>query len=266
MSRAFALIRARWLMAASYRLQLALSFAALVVSIVPIYFITESLQPVMARSISQEAGRYFGFVLLGMIILPSVTAAVNTLPAEIGGGIKTGTFEALLSTPSSLPTLVTGLLGFDFLWNIIRALAMLVVGWSLGAHIAWGGLPLAGFVFALIVLAYLPFGLIGSALVLVFRTPTPLARAVLYVSVLLGGVYYPTGVVPHWIRFVSGYVPITYGLRAMRRIVLQGAGLPAVASDLSALLLFGVGLAGVGTIAFLWALRYARRTGSLAQY
>jgi len=80
------------------------------------------------------------------------------------------------------------------------------------------------------------------------------------------GVYYPTTVIPSWLHDVSGLVRLTYGLRALRRSVLDRAPLDAIASDLGILSAFAVVLLGSSLVVFAGALRYARRAGTLAQY
>ena len=118
----------------------------------------------------------------------------------------------------------------------------------------------------LLILAHLPFGIIASALVISFRTDVSVPRAIIFFSALLGGVYYPTRVIPAWIQDVSAVLPLTYGLRALRRVVLEGATLSMVALDVIVLTLFAAGLLAVSALAFSLGMRYARRAGSLAQY
>jgi ABC-2 type transport system permease protein len=250
----------------SYRVQMVLSVLSLLVAIAPLYLIAGALQPVMADAIRAEGGQYFGFVLVGAVAFQFLTTATGALPGEVASDLRTGTLEAVLSTPARMPEVFVGLLGFAMLWTVLRALVVLLVGWGLGAPIAWARLPAAMLVVALLVLAYLPFGLIGSALIIAFRTMGPLAQAVLYPSALLGGVYYPTHVIPSWLQEVSGLLPLTYGLRALRRMLLEGLPLRAVSPDLAILSAFAVVLCGVGTLALGAALRYARRAGTLAQY
>src|SRR5688500_8098728 len=48
------LVRASWRTAKSYRLSFVLSFAALVVTIIPVYFVATALQPFMASVIADE--------------------------------------------------------------------------------------------------------------------------------------------------------------------------------------------------------------------
>lgn len=261
-----ALIRANWQVGSSYRLDMAMSLIALAVTVVPVYFVAHALQPMMARSVASQGGQYFGFVLVGMIAFTFLGVAVSAVPKVIGAGIGTGTLEAYLATPARVPTILAGLVSYEFLWSLARAVLILGAGSAFGAHIAWVRSPAALGVLALIVLAHLPFGIFGAALVLWFRTTGPLPKGILAVSGLLGGVYYPTQVIPAWLHTVSAVLPLTYGLRSLRRVLLDGAPLGAVAGDLAILAAFAAVLLAVSVWTFDRALRDARRSGTLAQY
>ena len=266
MREALALVRASWLTATSYRLAMLLSLASLLVMVVPVFFIADALQPVMADAIRTQGEHYFAFLLVGMVAFAFLGTAVSALPGAIAGGIGTGTLEALLSTRAPLHSLLAGLVGYSFIWTAIRSTLLLTAGVLLGAQLAATRVPAAAAILFLIVLSYLPFGIIAAAMVLAFRTTGPLPQAVLVVSGLLGGVYYPTHVIPSWIQEVSRAVPLTYGLRALRRTLLEGVPMSGVASDLGILLLFVALLATASVLLFGWALRHARRAGTLAQY
>jgi ABC-type multidrug transport system permease subunit len=261
-----ALVRANWQAAASYRLSMILSLASLAVALVPLFFIARALDPLMAESIATEGGDYFGFLLVGMIVFSFLTTAVNTLPSALRGGIGNGTFEAMLATPTAVPTLLVGMMGYGTLWTAARAALLLLGGMALGIGIAGVRLLPALGILALIILAYAAFGLIAAASILAFRTPGPVPSLVLLVSALLGGVYYPTRVIPTWIQSLADFVPLTYGLRALRRTLLEGMPLHAVAGDVAMLAGFAVVLLAAGSYAFAVALRYSRRTGTLAHY
>ncbi|HKG91345.1 MAG TPA: ABC transporter permease [Gemmatimonadaceae bacterium] len=268
MGAALALVRASWLTARTYRVNLLLSLVYLPVLIVPVFYISRAVQSVAEDAIRTQGGQYFGFVLLGMITFSFVSAAVNGLPAALAGGVSTGTLEALLATPVRLPVLLAGLTGYNFVWTTIRALLMLGIGLALGARIEWARAPVAVAILALIVAAHVGFGVLGAAMTLAFRTAGPLGQAVIVASSLLGGVYWPTDarVIPDVIRGLSDFVPLTYGLRALRQTLLEGAGLAAIAPDVAKLTGIAMLLLGASALGFRAALRYARRAGTLAQY
>ncbi len=261
-----ALVRAALLSAMSYRLRMVLSLASVLLTIIPVYFVSDALQPVLASALRGEGEQYFAFLVVGTGALLFLTTALTTLPGAIGSGITTGTWEALLATPASRWSLVAGMSGYAFLWSAAKAVALLITGVLLGAKIAWGGVLPGIVVLILTVVPYYALGLVSAGAVLAWRTRTPVAQLALLASVFLGGVYYPTHLVPGWLEQVSAWIPLTYGLRALRRLLLEGATVAAVLPDVELLLLFDVVFVLVGTGVFVIAMRHARRVGTLAQY
>lgn len=266
MRKVLALIRVNWLSASSYRLSVVLSVASLLATVVPLYFVANAIQPVIADSIQSQGGEYFAFLLVGMVAFSFLNTAVNSLPSTVSSGIGSGTLEALFTTPTRVSVLLSGMIGYGFLWTAARALILVLAGVAFGAHFAWDRSLLGGAILLLIVLAYLPFGLVAAALVLAFRTTALVPRAVLVLSGLLGGVYYPTKVIPSWIQHLSSALPLTYGLRALRQTVLEGMPLKDVAPDVMILLAFAIVLTALGAAAFAWALHYAKSAGTISQY
>ena len=261
-----ALTRAAWRTAKSYRLSFILSFASLAVTIVPVYFVANALQPFMASVIAEEGREYFGFVLLGTAILTLVSPALSAFSSVVSGGLSSGFFEALLATPTSLPSLLAGQTGYAFAWALARAVLLVAAGTALGVDIHWLRLPEAVLVVVFIVAAYGGIGLAAAALVVSFRTNASIPQAVLVASTLLGGVYFPTSVLPPIVAPIAEWLPLTPGLRALRQTLLLGYPLSTVAGDLMKLLVLAIACIAAGVVALRWAFAYARRAGSLAQY
>lgn len=266
MHSVLALLRASYLTAASYRLGLILSFGGLVLSVIPLYFVSDALQPMVADSIANEGGRYFGFLMVGLASIYILSAATSALPGALSGSLGSGTLEALLVTRTPLYQTLAGLIAYPLALAAVRALMLLIGIAVVGEAVTWSALPLATAVMVLVLFAYLGFGLVGAALILIFRTSGPLASAVITLSGLLGGVYYSTTVIPAWLQDLSGFVPLTYGLRATRMLLLDGASFAEVLRDISILTLTALAILTIGALAFVAALRHARRTGTLSQY
>lgn len=267
MRSAWALMRTSWLSATSYRVRIILSFVGLVFSVIPMYFVANAIDPMAAQAIQGESERYFPFVLMGLIVLTFVGTAVTTLPAQVQSGITTGTLEALIATRTRLPVILAGLMGYPVAWTAIRATLMLAVGTLLGASVDWSALPAGMLIVTLIIVTHIPFGIIGAALVLAFRTAGPLSSAVLFGAGALGGVYYPVESIPEgWLQTIADFVPLTYGSRALRRVMLLGEPLQNVGADLGILALMAVVLLTTSVMIFIVAFRYARRAGTLTQY
>ncbi|MBX3173946.1 MAG: ABC transporter permease [Gemmatimonadaceae bacterium] len=266
MRSALALLRAAWLGAISYRVATLLSFVAVLASIVPVFFIAGAVQDLAADSIRLESASYFGFVVVGMAGMYLASAAVGALPGAIAGGIGSGTFESLLGTRASLPSLLVGFAAYPVLQALLRSLVLLAGAALLGVSLAWPMLlPVLGIVLLLIA-AYAGIGLVASALLLLFRTSGPIVPAAVALSGLLGGAYYATSVVPGWLQSLTGFVPLGYALRASRMLLLGDAAVADVAADVMTLSLFAVTSLAIGALCFGLALRQSRRSGSLSQY
>jgi ABC-2 type transport system permease protein len=261
-----ALFRAGWMAAMSYRTAMLFSLLGLGLMLVPVYFVAQALQGVAAKSIQNEGGHYLGFLIIGLAVLGLVQSALTTLPTTIGGGIGSGTFEALLATPSRLPFLLLGLIAYESTWSLIRVVVMLAAAAVMGVSLHLGGIPAAALALLCTVAVYLGIALGLSAMILVFRTTGPLTSGIVAVSALLGGAYYSTSVIPSWIQKLSAIVPLTYGLRAIRQALLSGAPWSETLPDIIMTAAFAIFAIGAGGILFLLALQHARKEGSLGQY
>ncbi|HEY7832902.1 MAG TPA: hypothetical protein VIG30_04965, partial [Ktedonobacterales bacterium] len=86
-----------------------------------------------------------------------------------------------------------------------------------------------------------------------------------YLVMLASGLYVPLAVLPGWLRGLSGILPQTYGLAAVRQIVLTGAGWGSAAlwSNLAPLALAALVtvLCGYGMLTL--ALRRAEHQGGI---
>jgi ABC-2 type transport system permease protein len=266
MRKIAALVRASWLHVISYRLQMVFTLFALVVAVVPVYFVSNALQPMMAQSIREQGSQYFAFLIVGMVTFNFIATAVGALHSSLSSDISTGALEAVLSTPTSLPVLMLGMIGQAFTHTAFRSAVLLLAAWALGAQLVWSAALVSLAILALLVVAYTALGIFAAALVLAFKTTGPVPGAILAVSALLGGVYYPTTAIPSWVQHLSAMLPLTYGLRALRQALLHGAPASTLASDVSILTAFAVVLLGSSLVVFTAALKYAKKQGTLAQY
>lgn len=266
MRSVLALMRASWLTMTSYRLATVFSVMGLVASFLPIYFIADAVAPFAANSIRAEGGDYFGFVVIGLAATALIGAATSAIPGALAGSIGNGTFESLLVTRSTVPALLTGLIGTPVVESALRATLLLGGASLLGVDLAWSMVVPVLFIAALTLVGYAGVGLIAGALVLTFRTAGPIGTAVVAGSSLLGGVYFSTSVIPGWLQGVAAIVPLGYALRASRRLLLGGADLRSVAADVGMLALLSLVAFAIGCACFAWGLRRARSAGTLSQY
>lgn len=261
-----ALARVGWLSAISYRVGTLLQFAAVLATIVPVYFVSQAVQDIAAPTIQGEGGAYFAFIVVGIASTYVIAAAASAAPSAVAANLGSGTFESLLGTRAGVPAILVGLAAHGIALSLLRALALLVGGAVFGAKIHWLALASVAPIVAVTMAAYAGVGLLAAALTLAFRTAGPLVSATIALSGLLGGAYYSTTVVPGWLRGLTEYVPLTPGLRATRSILLGGEAFATAWPDVVQVASQALLLLTVGAVAFAMALRHARRNGTLALY
>lgn len=262
----WALLRASFLTAASYRLRFVQALVVSVITVIPVFFVSNALQPMMGPTIQNEGRDFFSFLVVGFVVLAFVVMCVDTLPTQVGGDINNGFFEALLGAPVGTPTILVGLVAYPILFTMLRGMVMLSLAAILGVHFSLVRLPEVVLIVSLLAVAHFGVSLIATGLMVAFRTTLAIPQVVITASGFLGGVYWPTSVIPSWVYSVSEFVPLTYGLRALRQTVLEGRGLLQVADDVLTLSAFAGCLISLGILVMSVSLAYARRRGTLSQY
>lgn len=135
-----------------------------------------------------------------------------------------------------------------------------------GVNLVAGNVGLLLLILLLTVGAVYGIGFAFSSLVLRFREANAMVFLVRGVFMIFCGTTYPLAVLPEWMQGVAAALPLTYAVRAVRSVTLNGAGFGEVRGDLLALALFALTLPVLGLFAFYATERRARRTGSLSHY
>jgi ABC-2 type transport system permease protein len=261
-----AMWKAGFLTAWSYRVRFALSLASVAITVVPMFFVAGALQPVMGTAIENEGQRYFDFLVLGFVCLALVQVCVSALPNQVGGDIQNGFFETLTGTPAGIPAVLMGLVAYPVFWALLKNTILVLLALIMGMHFKLTSLPDTALIIGLLLIAHIGVGLVATAAVITFRSTLALPELILSGSALLGGVYWPTSVIPSWIQRISEVLPVSYGLIALRKTALDGAPLSAVQNEVMSLAAFALFFSAAGGLAMAAAIANARRRGSLSYY
>jgi ABC-2 type transport system permease protein len=266
LARAWAFIARDLREMASYRLAFVLQAYGVAASTALFYFIARAFAGSGHPALGAYGGDYFPFVLVGLAFLGFMTTGMGVFSSSIRQGQLTGTLEAMLVTPTSLRAIVLSSSLAAYLRSALNVVLYLAIGALFGLDLEAANWPVAFLVLALSVAAFSGLGIVSAAFVLAFKKGNPAAAVFGSISGLLSGAFFPTEVLPAWIRPLSYLLPLTYALDGMRRAVLAGAGFVDVARDLGALLAFTALILPAAFVCFRLAVRHAKREGSLAQY
>jgi ABC-2 type transport system permease protein len=255
--------------ALSYRFELLLAVAEVLFASTIFFFLSQVVEqasiPVISRYVKDS--NFFGFLLIGIAVSSFLSVSLNGFSSQIRQAQMTGTFEALLVTPTSIPTIIVSSTVGRFAMASFRVVAFIVVGALLfDLRLSVGNIPVAACVLALTVVVFAGIGILSASFVMVFKRGDPIGRVVTIASILFGGVYYPVEVLPAPLQSISRLVPITPSLRALRRLLLAGDSPTTLSQDLLHLALFALIILPLAITTFAFAVRWAKREGTLTHY
>jgi ABC-2 type transport system permease protein len=221
-----------------------------------------------AAAFEQRAGTasIAGFIYLGWAVYMWIATMVWGPGSSLRKERMQGSLECLFLTPVSGFTLlfapaVVQLVPAALEFTVVGLMMRFAFGVPLGAgQIASGVLVLLASIPVLFALS----ALVGVCVMRV-RDSSGVNSAIKGLFGLLCGVTYPVAVLPAWVRPLSGALPITRVIDALRQAVLErdAADLGASAANLLA---FGAVLGAVALLALRHTLRSVRRTGRLGQF
>ncbi len=246
----------------SYRTQVVSQFLGPLFTITLFYYISHIITAKTIRS----PGGYFGFVIVGLVIVQILTISLGILPVTVRQELVSGTIERFLVSAHGP---VNGILG-TMLFPLINA--MLTGALMLGFATLIFGLPLATTAVLAIpvsllgMLAFTPFAFILVSLVMAFKQVSSATQFIIAGVAIVGGLYFPIAVLPGWIRWASEVQPFTPAADLLRHLLVDTPLAHSAVVDLLKLIGFAALLLPAGFMLLRVAIRYGQRTGTVAEY
>ena len=266
LGKLWAFFKRDWQVALTYRSTFVIDLAQTVAFLISLFFVGKLFSGMgTSPAMAGYGGDYFRFVFLGVVFSRFISVTSSSLNQTIRFERENTTLEAILLSATRFPTLITAKLLLDL--SFITAKVAIYL--SLGVFLFRADLSHANWLtviptFFLTAVAFLGMGMFAAGFFMLERESSPLERLLGWLSRLLAGVYFPIAVLPEWLRQVSGWLPLTYALEAVRKALLQGASMQAVGPELTVLLGASLLLFPTGLFYFRWAFDQSRRQGSLS--
>jgi ABC-2 type transport system permease protein len=261
-----AFIRRDFRIHTSYRLSFVLQMFTIFFFLTLYYFLSQLVDEKEFASHQNITGDYFSWTAVGLAVLSILQVGLSSFSQKMREEQTTGTFEALMAAPASPSLVVLASAVYDLMRStafasILLGTAVVLFGLQLDtdpASLAVSAVALAG-----CLTLFASLGVAVAACTVIFKQTTALSGMVVSGLALLGGVYFPIGVLPDPLETIAKLLPFTWGLDVVRASLLGG--------DVDSAKLVGLfGSAAVllplAVLGFTLAVRRARRTGSMAQY
>jgi ABC-2 type transport system permease protein len=267
LTKAAAFIKRDFLTEISYKSAFLMNLIGIFFSVLTFFFIAKLFGQAAAPHLQEYGGDYFPFVLIGIAFSTFLGVGLGTSATALRQEQMLGTLEAMLITPTRASSIVIYLSLWNFIYSSFNILVYLFIGrFVFGVIFSVSHPVLILIVLFLSVLSFSSLGIISSCFVMVFKRGNPVNWIVSSSFDLLGGVYYPITILPGSLQVISHFLPITYALKALRGILLADYSFVQVKTEILALFGFAAVLFPLSVLLFEWALKWAKKDGSLSQY
>lgn len=211
-------------------------------------------------------GLGFGF---NKMIVPGTPVDVNyiifIMPGVIGMGLMSssvmsgisvlwdrefGFLKEIMIAPVDRFSIALGRIAGGMVTSMIQGLLIFVISLFLGLKISSVyTLLLALVIMALISATFVGLGLIFSSLMKDMQGFSSIMSLVIMPFLFLSGAFFPIDNLPVFIRVISYFDPLTYGVDGLRSVFINTSSMP-LAVDIAVLLLISAVFLTIGTILF----------------
>src|SRR3954469_10822885 len=243
--------------AVSYRLEFFLRILTILIVVTTFYFISQIFIG-GGTQFSQWRDPLAAWIT-GLAVLNYFMTGFSSLANAIRSEQMQGTLESVLLSPISVPTVVVASSAWDFVLVTFHSSLYLFFGWLFfGVHFR-GSFLLAFLFLVLTTLVLACLGILSASFAIVFKRGDPFGVLLGTGSALFSGVFFPTQLLGKGFGTLSRFLPPTYGLAGIRRVLLEGQGLGQVTEPLIPLLVYLAVMLPFSLWVFARAVRRAKR-------
>ena len=200
------------------------------------------VQPLLSKIEGLIPGNpnYFEFVAPGIMAQIVMTAVLTGLAASVSREKEQGTLDGILISPISRLAIILGKAFSQSIRGLVQGIiVMLLVVFIFNVTIH-GNILLVILLLLLGIFSFVGLGILVSAFTSEQETATQLLFMFQFPMLFLSGVFFPIQQMPEFMQKISHLIPLTYAVEALRKVMVLGAGITDVKSELIILLAFGI--------------------------
>jgi len=211
-------------------------------------------------------GSYFGFVVVGISLI-GVLYSSFSIPELVRQELIAGTFDRLLLSPFGAIRSVIAMSLFPMMFSFALATLTLGLGYLIfGLQLHWATVPLAIPVMLLVLLAFLPFGILFASLTVVVKQGSVGTNWVIALLSIVGGLYFPVSLLPGWVQTTAKLQPFTAATDLLRHLLVNSSLGQSPQTSLLKLVGFAVVLLPASIYVLSRAISFGQRRGTIIEY
>ena len=240
-----------------------------IIWITPVYFMGKAFSTngqALGFAAYSGTSDYMSFILLGTVLTNFIMTVFWGMGYALKNDMDAGVLESNWLTPVPRLLILVGRTLSSLLVTAITSAIMLVIGAALFGFQPTGN-TWAAFLTAIPMLIGLyGFGFAFAAVVLLMREANTLVDVSSFLVQGFTGTTFPVKALPTWLIPIALILPLTYGLDAVRGLLLRTATLLPLSVEIAILIVFMFVMVWFGAWVFNRVERRVRTLGTLGQH
>jgi ABC-2 type transport system permease protein len=183
---------------------------------------------------------YFDFIAPGIMAMTVMMSVMTGLPVAISQEKEIGTMDGMMVAPVNRLSILLGKTMAQTGRGLIQGVIILALAIGIFGVAIQGSILL---VFALLLLGVFSFvglGIVITSFTKDQETAQMLMMTLMFPMMFLSGVFFPIQQMPWYMQDISKALPLTYASDALRKVMVLGAGIPQISTELIILIAFGI--------------------------
>jgi ABC-2 type transport system permease protein len=210
------------------------------------------VQPYNVQTQGVVAGNpnYFSFVAPGIMALTVTMSVMTGLPNAISQEKELGTMDGMMVAPINRFSIIFGKALGQTARGLIQGTIVLMLAVGLFGVTIQGNILLVYALFLLGVFAFVGLGIVITSIAKDQQTALMLLMTISFPMMFLSGVFFPIQQMPWYMQDVSKVLPLTYEAQALRQVMVLGAGVTDITTELIVLIVFGAVMMAIAVPVF----------------
>ena len=183
---------------------------------------------------------YFDFIAPGLMAMTVMMSVMTGLPAAISHEREVGTLDGMMVAPVSRFAVIFGKTLAQTARGMLQGTIILALAVALFGVTIHGSILLIFVLLLVGVFSFVGLGVVITSFAKDQETAMMVMMALMFPMMLLSGVFFPTQQMPWYMQNISKALPLTYAATALRKVMVLGADVSMIATELAVLIGFGV--------------------------
>ncbi len=198
---------------------------------------------------------YFDFIAPGIMAMTVMMSVMTGLPHAISYEKEFGTLDGMMVSPISRMAIILGKTLAQTARGLIQGLLILGLAILLFGVTIQGNFILLLFLLILGVFSFVGLGIVITSFAKDEQTASMVMMTLMFPMMFLSGVFFPIQQMPDFMQMIAWSLPLTYATSAMRKVMVLGADVTAISTEIIILLVFGAVLLAIAVPMFKRAMK-----------